>query len=309
MLCFGGTRTSHRLACAIEDAGFEIRDTLCWLYGSGFPKSHDVSKAIDKTAGAVPEAARWQGWGTALKPAHEPIIVVRKPLSGTVAANVLAHGTGAINIDASRVPGAVPSVPQPIFNSPTGRTYGFKTGEGRNGEMSIANARWPANVLHDGSDEVLAAFAAFGEKKTTWVSPDHANNRSGEFLGQLKHPGDQGFNDTGTATRFFYTAKANKADRTWSKHPTVKPLDLMYWLVKLVTPPHGTIIDPFAGSGTTLQAAVENGFHVIGCELEPEYIKDIERRMTTFCGWYSRVTAQTKLVRRPLTKLEGGYIK
>ncbi|NBW22670.1 MAG: site-specific DNA-methyltransferase, partial [Caulobacteraceae bacterium] len=210
LLAFAGTRTQHRMAVRIEDAGFEIRDMIAWVYGSGFPKSLDVSKAIDKAAGAerevirtqmtahstagkglsnelderpwmtkarelgyhehagnipaTPEAKQWQGWGTALKPALEPITVARKPLIGTVAENVLQHGTGAINVDGCRVEGMPPSVPQPLFNSPTGRTYGMKTGEGRNGEMSQAAGRWPANFIHDGSEEatdLLGASARF----------------------------------------------------------------------------------------------------------------------------------------------------
>ena len=142
LVAFGGTRTYHRLVCAIEDAGWEIRDQLAWLFGSGFPKSLNLD-------------GEREGWGTALKPAHEPIVLARKPLIGTVAANVTAHGTGALNVDGCRVEGALPSVPQPRFNSPTGTTYGFKAGEGRNGEMSKAAGRWPANVI---LDEVAGAM-------------------------------------------------------------------------------------------------------------------------------------------------------
>jgi site-specific DNA-methyltransferase (adenine-specific) len=315
LLAFAGTRTQHRMAVRIEDAGFEIRDLIAWVYGSGFPKSLDVSKAIDKAAGAEREvvgmrkreggpagmtqaagwnagpmsndnstvaitapatdaARQWAGWGTALKPALEPITVARKPLIGTVAENVLAHGTGALNVDGCRVEGAPPSVPQPVFNSPTGRTYGMKTGEGRNGEMSQAAGRWPANLIHDGSEEVVGLL-----------------------------------ND---AARFFYCAKASKADRdegcegmeararkaysgpvtsdprmtheqqrlpSRNHHPTVKPTDLMRYLCRLVTPPGGTVLDPFMGSGSTGKAAMLEGFGFIGIERDPEYVKIAEARI------------------------------
>lgn len=312
LLTFGGTRTSHRMASAIEDAGFEIRDTLMWMYGQGFPKSLDVSKAIDKTAGAerevvgfdenkyrpnrdkylladqpggggklkadngatqtapaTPEAAAWSGWGTALKPAFEPIILARKPLQGTVAANVLAHGTGAINVDACRVAADI-------------------YGAGLEGSRAIGTTdagRWPANVIHDGSDEVLAAFAAFGKKTSGGIT--HQPKRSG-FSG-FDSNRDSGTYvqrdpDTGTAARFFYSAKATAADRADSRHPTVKPLSLMRWLVRLITPPGGTVLDPFAGSGTTGEAAVLEGFHAVLIEREAEYIADIRRRIGRSSG-------------------------
>jgi hypothetical protein len=284
LLAFGGTRLYHRLVCAVEDAGWEVRDTLMWVYGSGFPKSHDVSKAIDKAAGAkggqgpmklggerlarladgkrdgqgrwgdesgrspytyapaTDLARKWQGWGTALKPAYEPIVLARKPLSGTVAANVTEWGTGAVNVDGCRVEGAPPSVPQPIFNSPTGRTYGMKTGEGRNGTMSSASGRWPANLIHDGSDEATAGM--------------------------------------GDAARYFYCPKASKRDRgDNNNHPTVKPTELMRYLCRLVTPPGGTVLDPFAGSGSTGKAAKLEGFSSHLIELNPEYAEIIRARV------------------------------
>lgn len=327
LVAFGGSRTWHRMACAIEDAGFEIRDTLCWLYGTGFPKSHDISKAIDKAAGAerevtahrpknyadtpsgyssvsgrggardggiwhestgeiregrdvtapaTPEAAQWAGWGTALKPAFEPIILARKPLDGTVAANVLKHGTGAINIDACRIEGRE----RTEYGLATAtRTKGAVYGEpSASADFDASKGRWPANVLHDGSDEVEAAFAAFGESKST----DRPRN-NGEFKSVAKGRDlphiTFGHADSGTASRFFYSAKASKADRAGSKHPTVKPLALMRWLCRLVTPPGGRVLDPFAGSGSTLQAAYECGFDATGCEAEPEYQADIQRRI------------------------------
>ena len=318
LLAFGGTRTFHRLACCIEDAGFEIRDTLMWVYGSGFPKSHDVSKGIDKAAGAVREvvgrradadklsfngkhagwdrpwmqddaaleqcrsitapatdaAREWAGWGTSLKPAWEPVIMARRPLIGTVSQNVQAHGTGAINVDACRVAG----VESTIRTSNAG-TNGDGWGMGKVAHINgSTTGRWPANVVHDGSAEVDAAFAAFGEKTSgAFSNRKTAGIWSGDKISQ-KVSGHTG-GDTGTASRFFYSAKASKADRYNSKHPTVKPVALMQWLVRMVTPKGGTVLDPFAGSGTTLQAAALEGFAAIGIEKEAEYVADIKNRM------------------------------
>jgi DNA modification methylase len=322
LLAFAGTRTQHRMAVRIEDAGFEIRDMIAWVYGSGFPKSLDVSKAIDKAAGAerevvgskiglpgysitdgkgglygggfgangtgegeckitapaTPAAKQWQGWGTALKPALEPITVARKPFTGTVAANVLQWGTGGVNVDGSRVP--------------------CESGQGR----------WPANLIHDGSDEVVGMFPVTTQNgyranpstnKSTWFGAQDGSHIEGE----------RGFRDTGSAARFFYCAKASKRDRdegcegmplvetmrysekaqgplaqqTPSKpmpqrnhHPTVKPTDLMRYLCRLVTPPNGTVLDPFMGSGSTGKAAILEGFQFIGIDMTPEYV-DIAR--------------------------------
>lgn len=281
LLAFAGTRTQHRMAVRIEDAGFEIRDLLAWVYGSGFPKSLDVSKAIDKAAGAergtqyrahgdnkifgegkgkaagvdrtpgavlsdppaTPAARAWQGWGTALKPALEPITVARKPLIGTVAENVLAHGTGAVNIDACRVPS---STAQRLED---GDGTGSITTETKNSphdankpELTASAARWPANFIHDGSDEVV---------------------------GLLKE-----------AARFFYCAKASKADRgDGNGHPTVKPTDLMRYLCRLITPPGGVVLDPFTGSGSTGKAAKLEGFRFIGIERDPTYFDIAKRRI------------------------------
>ena len=273
LLAFGGTRTYARMAVAIEDAGFEVRDTVAWLYGSGFPKSHDVGKGIDKAAGAeretiglesmvftapaTPEAQRWNGWGTALKPAMELICLARKPLSeGTVAKNVVLHGTGAINVDGCRI----------------------GTDEGAEDDGRSAIGRWPANLAHDGSEEVLAGFPQ--------TDSQPGGNRGTSQIWGGAH-GDQqcnGYNASGSAARFFYTSKASPSEREGSKHPTVKPLDLMRWLVRLITPPGGTILDPFAGSGTTGVAAVCEGFDAILIEREPEYLKDIERRISAARG-------------------------
>lgn len=321
LVAFGGTRTFHRMAVAIEDAGFELRDTLMWLYGTGFPKSRDVSKAIDAemgaerkvlaegapvkrmipgadqhatgswvkdngrvfmptvTAAGSPEAAEWDGWGTALKPAWEPIILARRPLSGTVAANVLAHRTGALNVDGCRVgtEGGTRWVPT-----------GDKGDEGQFGggikDGAVADAgkgRWPANVVHDGSDEVEAAFAAFGERKSGGHVSHRTAPKSKHTFGDLGCPAEEwvGYPDSGSASRFFYSAKATAADRAGSKHPTVKPVALMRWLVRMVTPPGGTVLDPFAGSGTTGAAAMAEGMDAVLVEREAEYQADIRKRL------------------------------
>jgi hypothetical protein len=270
LLAFSGSRTYHRMTCAIEDAGFEVRDQMMWIYGSGFPKSSDVSKAIDKTEGhrrgragaptsgngsmngpnyarvpkgepATDAARQWQGWGTALKPAHEPICVARKPLIGTVAANVLAHGTGGLNIDGCRVE-ASDKTPAPVGKF-VGSTIGPNGHSGIRDGSADTLGRWPANLMHDGSDEVLAAF-----------------------------PGDE--------QRFFYCPKASKTDRgDGNIHPTVKPTELMRYLCRLVTPPGGVVLDPFMGSGSTGKAAVHEGFTFIGCELSEEYADIAEARI------------------------------
>lgn len=318
LLAFAGTRTQHRMACRIEDAGFEIRDMIAWVYGSGFPKSLDVSKAIDKAAGAEREvvgsykgasnigkestnsyittesgtatdvfitapatdaAKQWSGWGTALKPALEPITVARKPIGEkTVAANVLEHGTGAINVDGCRV----------------GRDSGDVSGwsqsgskESENRSMSGGNyarepkpdssGRWPANLLHDGSDEVAGLFP-----QTT----SGGGNRNGAQKGEIFNGvGDTGFSrpfpaSSGSAARFFYAAKCSKKDRgDGNGHPTVKPTDLMRYLCRLVTQPGGVVLDPFMGSGSTGKAAVLEGFQFIGIEREWEYLDIATRRI------------------------------
>ena len=242
LLAFGGSRTYHRMACAIEDAGFDIRDQIMWVYGQGFPKSHNLS-------------GQWDGWGTALKPAHEPICMARKPLIGTVAANVLAHGTGALNIDGCRV------LTTENQSRPRG-SFPFSDdawGIGRPDEVSQSHAdgRWPANLIHDGSAEVTALF------------PDKSNT-----------PCAPQYGDDGSAARFFYCAKTSKADRGEGNiHPTVKPTDLMRYLCRLVTPPGGVILDPFAGSGSTGKAATLDGFEFVGFELSAEYTKIANARM------------------------------
>lgn len=331
---FGGTRTWHRLAVAIEDAGFEMRDSLAWLYGSGFPKSHDVGKAIDKLAGHVrgsapdfrngpntnpatkgtghysggygiqdgtdtgpvtPEAAQWDGWGTALKPAFEPIVLARKPLAEkTVARNVLAHGTGAINVDACRVPyeeGGT-SATNPSFRSHINGGNGgriFPTEAARRVVTPAPSGRWPANVLLD-------------QHAAAWVDEQSGHQKDGFHVGRnrdatqtantilnprRKDTSDGGYGGSGGASRFFYTAKAPKSERPnvdGVQHPTVKPLAIMRWLIRLVTPPGGTVLDPFAGSGTTIEAALIEGFNPVGIEMETDYLPLIQHRIDRQAG-------------------------
>jgi len=235
LLAFGGTRTYHRLACEIEDAGWEIRDCLMWLYGSGFPKGHNLKGVFE-------------GWGTALKPAWEPVIVARKTIDGTVALNVLTYGTGAINIDGCRV-GDFGGTKK--ANPPKLKSNGIY-GDGINGNCGILNlsaGRWPSNLIID-----------------TEVS---------EMLGEV--------------SRFFYCAKSSPSERgDNNNHPTVKPLSLMQYLCKLVTPPGGVVLDPFCGSGSTLIAAWNAGFNFIGIELNPEYIEIAKARLDS-------LLTQTKL--------------
>lgn len=283
LLAFAGTRTQHRMACRIEDAGFEIRDMIAWVYGSGFPKSLDVSKAIDRAAGAerevlgvdeewvkrtgcrvggstyttdtfgsasgpnagkitapaTPEAQQWSGWGTALKPALEPITMARKPFSSTVAANVIQYGTGAINVDGCRVGTQTITYIAGETGGDTGKYGARKRAEA----STTVTGRWPANIIHDGSNEAALSL------------------KSG--------------------ARFFYTAKAGKVDReSENNHPTVKPTMLMAYLCRLITQPGGTILDPFMGSGSTGKAATINGFRFIGIERDPEYHKISEARIS-----------------------------
>lgn len=314
LLAFSGSRTYHRMTVAIEDAGFDIRDQIMWVYGSGFPKSHDVSKAIDKMAGAEREitgtakrtpatdaAKEWNGWGTALKPAHEPICVARKPLIGTVAENVLQYGTGAFNIDGCRIHGTAETKKLDIalkgykkgvdhISKDIPNEYGeLKSNIGIRGYKArehctlehVNLGRWPANLIHDGSAEVLAGFpetkGQVGRRKT------QGGHRFifGDTESVQKF--DQGTIDHGSAARFFYCAKASKKDRNEghqiNNHPTVKPTELMQYLCRLVTPPNGIVLDPFTGSGSTGKAAVLEGFRFIGFDMQHEYIEIAKARI------------------------------
>ncbi len=370
LLAFSGSRTYHRMACAIEDAGFEIRDQIMWIYGSGFPKSHDVSKAIDRVAGAerdlppgrhaatdstiaiaggdgrcvtcnkhrgsqpgncqcskhsdpVTDAARqWEGWGTALKPAHEPIVVARKPLIDangraiSVAQCVQTWGTGAINIDGCRIEGDVPSTTQGQ-SSRQGEVYG-KDQRDQRAFVGHSAGRFPANVIHDGSAEVIDAFpSAPGQLAVASTSDTPRNGQNVYGQMRLGSNGAAPRQDADkSATRFFYCAKASRADRDEGLahmpiviadpyaehrhrrmegdaerfdgappsrraniHPTVKPTDLMRYLTRLVTPPGGTVFDPFTGSGSTGKAAMLEGMSFIGCEMTPEYVPIAEARI------------------------------
>ncbi|WHP06755.1 site-specific DNA-methyltransferase [Acinetobacter corruptisaponis] len=269
LLAFAGTRTHHRMACNIEDAGFEIRDMIAWAYGSGFPKSHNLKND-------------WQGWGTALKPALEPITVARKPFKGTVTQNVLLHGTGAINIDECRVKHGDDVDITAIQRQQDGTDNGFRFAKSKIGKdvlMYKPQGRWPANLIHDGSDEVLACFpetkSGGGNKhpkaKSTFMASTERDNYAGTSVG----------GDAGSAARFFYCAKASKKDRGENnKHPTVKPHELMKYLCRLITPPNGTVLDPFMGSGSTGKAAIAHGFKFIGIEREQEYFNIAKGRIT-----------------------------
>jgi DNA modification methylase len=335
LVAFGGTRTYHRMACAVEDAGFEIRDSLTWLYGSGFPKSRRVSADIDKTLGSPRErvelvggalnagtangwngtdphsstaplagsraddeprtdaARQWQGWGTALKPAQEPIVLARRPLSGTVAGSVLAHGTGALNIDGTRVDGG----PRPHIQNAGRPDPAACYGSGKTGSVSLGTTtagRWPANVLLTHGEScadvctpgcpVAELDAQSGTLKSGAMKPVRRSTSPMFPVGtDLTYATEA---SEGGASRFFpafrYQAKAPAKERPkvdGVAHPTVKPLELMRWLVRLVTPPGGVVLDLFAGSGTTLQAAREEGFASIGIEREPTYLPLIAARL------------------------------
>lgn len=406
MLAFGGARTSHRMVCAIEDAGFEVRDSLMWLYGTGFPKSLDIGKAIDQAAGAVREvlhvvdrtgkeegtygafagpspvsapasdaAKRWDGWGTGLKPSHEPIALARKPFRGTVAGCVQANGTGALHIDACRVEGAKPEL-APIESSPRGTILRTKS-RSANGKVSD-EGRWPANLIlshadgctptgthrvkanghvtaeagpptdqvfgervrvpwtahgdADGTEEVetwacVAGCAVAeldrqsGTIKASGIGRTHqgATGDGGIWSPSSGHPAGDLYHDVGGASRFFYVAKPSRRERDIgcgalpartggeltgrqdgsaglespragtgrggggrNTHPTVKPLTLCRYLVRLITPPDGLVLDPFMGSGTTGLACIDEGFRFLGMELDPEGMAVARARITEY---------------------------
>jgi site-specific DNA-methyltransferase (adenine-specific) len=355
LLAFGGTRTYHRMAVAIEDAGFEIRDSIHWMYGSGFPKSLNIGKAIDKTAGGDHE---WDGWGTALKPAHEPIVVARKPVQGTVAENVLEYGTGAINVEGCRI--AATDGYEKMWDTPVRTNIGASgnrlISNGKQVEVDLSgnkpSGRWPANLVFThhadcrrvgvtedrvgGGAHATSGFVdgyergdGFVGKTVTsdvWACVEgcpvgELDEQSGEVgaNGRASGPTRSGgyksgsmsgafkgvdtpavfYGDTGGASRFFTTAnwdpladavpfqyakKPNQKERSAgldgkNPHPTVKPVSVMRWLVRLVTPPGGVVLDPFAGSGTTLVAALLESRNGIGVELTEDYIPIIERRV------------------------------
>lgn len=291
MAVFGSSRGYHRMACAIEDAGFEIRDSLMFLYGTGFPKSQNVFEFIAKNLDEGEIApVEWKGWGSALKPAFEPIVLARKPLSEkTIAENVLRWRTGALNVDATRIPvgneNIIPNI-RDTSNANEGWVRPWmadKDKDANRQESAYATmqelGRFPANVVHDGSDEVIDAFPITTSGKPGIIRK--GTNDGACYGAESRPPGTPmtGFGDSGSAARFFYSAKANRQDRAGSKHPTVKPLSLMQWLCRLVVPKGGTVIDPFAGTGTTGEAAWREGKRAILIERESEYQDDIRRRM------------------------------
>ena len=280
LLAFGGTRTYHRMVCAIENAGFEIRDQIQWIYGSGFPKSHNMKD-------------EWQGWGTALKPAHEPIVLARKPLSEkTVAANVLKWGTGGLNIDGCRV-GTEQRFNPSAANKAGGNSLNMSVVGMPNADGRKAIGRFPANVIHDGSDEVLTLFP------DSQAGTDKGKRGTGGIWSPSSGiPCGPQYGDSGSAARFFYCAKSSRKERNGSKHPTVKPVALMRYLCRLVTPLGGTVLDPFAGTGTTGEAAVLEGFGVVLIEREAEYIADIERRIACEDKEEEQQKTKTKTTKR-----------
>jgi len=266
LLAFGGTRTAHRLACAIEDAGWELRDCLSWLYGSGFPKSHNLPG----------------GWGTALKPAWEPIYLARKPFRGTVASNVLEHGCGALNVDGCRVT-SVEALVRPAVQRLDNAVLGRGLGAGVQDEPP---GRWPANLVLDEDaaamlDEQTAdKLHGAGQARNGSANPRPKVYDESSYNVPCSTGDMHRFGDSGGASRFFYTAKASRSEREaglggsgerQNTHPTVKPIALMRWLVRLVTPPGGVVLDPFMGSGSTGVAAILEGARFIGVELVPAY--------------------------------------
>lgn len=334
LLSFAGSRTYHRMAVNIEDAGFEIRDQIMWVYGSGFPKSHNIGKAVDKKLGNEREVtgtkvkkagdmrsgnfkkggdyadieltetkgtSEWEGWGTALKPAHEPIVMARKPFKGTVVDNVLEHGTGGINIDECRVG----TEKLPAHSSGKNALMGGLSGSDNQGGAVTPEreGRFPANFIHDGSDDVVGLFPDTGNHARPNSKRGSSNWVGGGRVERAGH------SDSGSASRFFYCAKSSKAERNkglegfeakqsnmrvnapreneeakhsnkmQNFHPTVKPIALMRYLVRLVTPKNGTVLDPFMGSGTTGIACKNEGFDFIGIEREQEYIDIAKARI------------------------------
>ena len=295
LLSFFGSRTYHRGAIPIEDAGFEIRDQLMWLYGSGFPKSHNIGKAVDELQRNESE---WEGWGTALKPAHEPIVMARKPFKGSVAENVLEHGTGGININDCRV--ETDDKLSIGSNKRDNANVNFGMKDNKEEQKQHEQGRFPANVMHDGSDVVLDIFPHTKSGKMK----QHIEGGNYNVYGKMYPRDVETIGDEGFASRFFYCAKASKEDRdeglenfveaqttdgnirsnsetarkfgansTLRKnvHPTVKPTELMRYLCRLVTPKGGIVLDPFMGSGSTGKAAVMSGFKFIGIEMDEEY--------------------------------------
>lgn len=365
LLASAATRTDHLMKLGIQLAGFEIRDTLAWVFGSGFPKSHNVANDIDKKNGhgprgrAIPTASThlpsgkyaeekltsneverykarspegepWEGWGTGLKPAFEPITLARKPFRGTVATNVLTHGTGALNIDATRVATDWSERPESWKRSghsakPEAEKIAAPPG---NGIECHELGRWPANLLHDGSDEVMDAFPDSRGQQGGAVRNDSggkAHQVMGMFRGQENVSRESRF-DSGSAARFFYCAKASRREREMglesfehgvttdgrqtpndtpyqrgkaprkNTHPTVKPIALMRWLCRLITPPGGIVLDPFSGSGSTGVAAEIEGFRFIGIDLSDEWCAVARARIAIAKSFVDHEAKKTEAV-------------
>jgi site-specific DNA-methyltransferase (adenine-specific) len=319
LLAFSSSRTSHRMWCAVEDAGWEIRDTVLWLHGEGFPKSSNQRGA-------------WEGWGTALKPAFEPIVLARKPLIGTVAENLEAYGVGALNISACRVPGDKGAGNWKGSNATVSEERMFMASQDRAAHIGEAVevedgkvGRWPANVTHDGSDEVVGMFPA----EAGAFAPVHRRGADkfsgtyGAFKGDVDEQASTFHGDRGSAARFFWCPKASRRDRNdglsgmpaedvnWSSgdqspgtfqspntdrknenfHPTVKPTALMQYLCRLVTPRGGVVLDPFMGSGSTGKAAMREGMSFVGIELDERYVEIARRRIHSDAPLFSEVAA------------------
>ncbi len=328
LLSFGGTRTYHRLVVNVEDAGFEIRDMINWVYGSGFPKSHNISMAIDKAAGKkrevigkrqyingsysrdtatmgtkngiygsakgghvvtapnTDEAIKWDGWGTALKPAHEPIVLARKPFKGTVANNVLEHGTGGLNIDDCRVE-TKEDLRRPSRGEDNGlcNSSTFKIRERKICDQVQHVGRFPANLIHDGSDGVEEIFPHTKSGTLSGNTIKAHDGFEGKSFKRKETTSQHRKSSEGSASRFFYCAKTSKKERgEGNNHPTVKPIALMEYLCRLVTQPNGVILDPFMGSGSTGLAALNEKFRFVGIELDCEYYKIAEDRISNFKG-------------------------
>ncbi|EAN4946433.1 site-specific DNA-methyltransferase [Salmonella enterica] len=296
LLAFGGSRTYHRLVVNAEDAGFEIRDQILWIYGSGFPKSHNLDGEFD-------------GWGTALKPAHEPIVMARKPFKKTVSANMAEHGTGAININACRIP-----TDEALIGGAGGLLSHQRDGTEPVSDYEQApEGRWPANIIHDGSDVVVSTFPdAKGQQGALTGNEPSSKMGSANCYGKMdrRHESTPRIDSSKSAARFFYCAKVKPKERdeglerfitmsasdmtggrkegsvgindpragagrtngAKNNHPTVKPIALMSYLCRMITPPGGTVLDPWMGSGSTGRAAIEEGFNFIGIDLNPDYV-------------------------------------
>ena len=288
LLAFSGSRTYHRMVVAIEDAGFEIRDMVSWISNKTFPKSHNIGKTLTKQ-GKLKKAEMWDGWGTALKPTVEPVVMARKPVDGTVADNVLAWGVGGLNIDASRIgteertysfAGRSGSFTQEKTDAAAGMFAGNGEGE------VVVQGRWPANVVFDEACAELLDEQS-GQTKSgkpgVRTSDGFNANSFGAGVGIKAGESNGEYGDSGGASRFFYVARASKADRNEgveaNTHPTVKPTDLMRYLIKLVTPAGGVVLDPFTGSGSTGKAALLDGYQFIGIEMTADYLPIIEGRL------------------------------